>query len=332
MFGNVDGGRATLGVPAVGLTGVFATTFGTSVDKFSMAVDKFALLPTSSGRTEATHPQDKTIWYYTHGLTTTREEYYRSISKHARVDSGATPPEAGVSSVPYADLINQAAAKFGIPAVAIAAIIKAESNFNPNAINRASGAVGLGQVMPSDAPGYGRMFAGRPTTQQLLDPATNIEWTARILASAWRATGSWEGAAARYFGIGRDAQGTTTSMALERYNRALQSLGGMSDRPLRVQGITQLGSAVEGVASRTSQVNMTTQAGFARLGMVAVQTNMLLTNILFQLARIATLAARPAQVSVTINGSATDRRTVQQSGQSGTLGGTAGANIGTYVV
>jgi soluble lytic murein transglycosylase-like protein len=52
----------------------------------------------------------------------------------------------------------------------------------------ASGAVGLLQVMPSDgiAAGFmcanGPCFASRPTTQELLDPAFNIDYGVRYLS------------------------------------------------------------------------------------------------------------------------------------------------------
>lgn len=61
----------------------------------------------------------------------------------------------------------------------ILAIIAVESAGDPNAINLASGATGLMQVMPREA--NPKMFHNRPTQEELLDPETNIRWGIRIL-------------------------------------------------------------------------------------------------------------------------------------------------------
>src|SRR5690606_23905965 len=61
-----------------------------------------------------------------------------------------TPPTeqpGEIEGVPYAEVINQAAAGHGVDPALVAAIIKAESNFNPKAQSHA-GAQGLMQVMP----------------------------------------------------------------------------------------------------------------------------------------------------------------------------------------
>ncbi len=52
-----------------------------------------------------------------------------------------------VGSLPYAELINQAGKTYGISPELVAAIIKAESSFQPRALSKA-GAYGLMQVMP----------------------------------------------------------------------------------------------------------------------------------------------------------------------------------------
>ena len=77
--------------------------------------------------------------------------------------------------------IQQYAAQHGVPADLLAAIVDFESGGDPNAGHKGSGATGLGQVMPREAG-----FAGRPTKQELLDPDTNLDWSARILADAWK--------------------------------------------------------------------------------------------------------------------------------------------------
>jgi murein DD-endopeptidase MepM/ murein hydrolase activator NlpD len=101
-------------------------------------------------------------------------------------------------------LIRQAAARHGVPPELLAAIVEFESGGNPEARNRASGATGLGQVMPREAG-----FPGRPSAQELLDPATNLDWSARILAAPFKRWGSAEQATAAYFGA-LDAKGNIT--------------------------------------------------------------------------------------------------------------------------
>jgi murein DD-endopeptidase MepM/ murein hydrolase activator NlpD len=131
-------------------------------------------------------------------------------------------------------LIRQAAARHGVPPELLAAIVEFESGGNPTARNRASGASGLGQVMPREAG-----FPGRPSAQELLDPATNLDWSARILAAPLKRWGSLEQATAAYFGAldakgnitgSRDANGTSGNQYVGRvmagYARLLEAQPG----------------------------------------------------------------------------------------------------------
>jgi soluble lytic murein transglycosylase-like protein len=87
----------------------------------------------------------------------------------------------------WCGLIEAAAVKYGVSPELVAAVMLQESGGQADVIS-ASGAVGLMQVMPSDgiAAGFmcvnGPCFATRPTTQELLDPAFNVDYGVRMLA------------------------------------------------------------------------------------------------------------------------------------------------------
>ncbi len=72
----------------------------------------------------------------------------------------------GLDAVPFGDVIRQAAERHGVDGLLIAAIIEAESSFDPCAIS-SRGAMGLMQVMPATA--------GLAEVDQLTDPEKNID-------------------------------------------------------------------------------------------------------------------------------------------------------------
>ncbi len=69
-------------------------------------------------------------------------------------------------NLPFSELINTYSKKYGIDPNLVTSIIKAESNFNPNAVSKA-GASGLMQLMPNTAKSLG--------VTNIFEPKENIE-------------------------------------------------------------------------------------------------------------------------------------------------------------
>jgi soluble lytic murein transglycosylase-like protein len=103
----------------------------------------------------------------------------------------------------WCSLIETAAQETGLPANLIAAVMLQESGGASDVIS-SSGAVGLMQVMPRDGIAAdfmcinGPCFASRPTTEELLDPAYNIQFGSRMLAGLVSKHGSYREALFRY--------------------------------------------------------------------------------------------------------------------------------------
>ena len=79
---------------------------------------------------------------------------------------------AAKSKGSFDDLIQQASEKYKVDIGLVRAVIRAESNFNPEAVSSA-GALGLMQLMPGTAKGLG--------VEDPLDPAQNINGGVKLL-------------------------------------------------------------------------------------------------------------------------------------------------------
>lgn len=82
-----------------------------------------------------------------------------------------------VQTLPFGDLIEKAADRYSLDSLLLAAIMEAESGFNPKAVSP-QGALGLMQLMPSTADLF------RAT--DLLDPTVNVDTGARYLSTLLR--------------------------------------------------------------------------------------------------------------------------------------------------
>jgi peptidoglycan DL-endopeptidase CwlO len=90
---------------------------------------------------------------------------------------------------PYASLFTAAGSKYRIDPAFLAAVARQESQFNPNAVNPKSGALGMMQIMPEVAT-YLRVNP--------MDPAQAVDGAARLLQQNLQKFGSFSLAAAAY--------------------------------------------------------------------------------------------------------------------------------------
>ena len=98
-----------------------------------------------------------------------RDYYYR-----AAAETGA---------MKYSDEVKAASEKYGVDEALIYAVIKTESNFNPDATSSA-GAVGLMQLMPDTFTWMQTMYKDENdyTFEDLYDPALNIDYGTETLS------------------------------------------------------------------------------------------------------------------------------------------------------
>ena len=164
--GAIDGGKLTNGYQALVNAGYSA----------SQAAD-IALKYAQVGSTNATANATNVSSYASAG----------SFSGGGTISGGVPPALSG--------WITDAANKNGIPPSILAGLFSVESGFNTNAVNKSSGATGIGQFLPSTARSVG--------LKNMTDPQSSIYASAAYLAQRIKQAGSLNG------GIMGYGEGTT---------------------------------------------------------------------------------------------------------------------------
>jgi soluble lytic murein transglycosylase-like protein len=115
-----------------------------------------------------------------------------AVIRRVLPDAATTGPAGSASSslagVPYANLFQQAGARYGVAPSLLAAVASQESGFNASAVSKA-GAQGLMQFMPSTAQGLGI---------NPLDPTSAVNGAAKYLSGLQNQFGSTSLALAAY--------------------------------------------------------------------------------------------------------------------------------------
>ncbi|MCU0668710.1 MAG: lytic transglycosylase domain-containing protein [Myxococcota bacterium] len=113
------------------------------------------------------------------------------MSQKAALHLGTTQRRGGKPRSPaaYDQLIARIAARHGLPAAMVKAVVKAESNFQPHARSH-KGAQGLMQLMPATAEDMG--------VDDPFEAEDNVQGGSRYLRAMYERFGDWEHALAAY--------------------------------------------------------------------------------------------------------------------------------------
>lgn len=101
----------------------------------------------------------------------------------------------------YADYVSVYAERFGVPEYMVYAVIKVESDFDPNAKSRvgASGLMQLTEETFNDVTGQYMLNENLPYSE-VFDPETNIKYGTYYLSYLYKQLGDWDTALAAYNG------------------------------------------------------------------------------------------------------------------------------------
>jgi soluble lytic murein transglycosylase len=113
------------------------------------------------------------------------------MSQRVAMHLGTQQPRGGKPRSPaaYDELIARIAARHGLPAAMVKAVVKAESNFQPHARSN-KGAQGLMQLMPATAEDMG--------VDDPFEAEDNVQGGSRYLRAMYERFGDWEHALAAY--------------------------------------------------------------------------------------------------------------------------------------
>ncbi|HEU4657632.1 MAG TPA: lytic transglycosylase domain-containing protein [Capillimicrobium sp.] len=168
--------------------------------------------------------------------------------------AAAVAPAAGGGETQYDALIQAAAAKYGIDPALLKGLIRAESNFDPNAGSPA-GAQGLTQLMPATAASLG--------VTNPYDPAQSIDGGAKYLAAQLRTFGgdvtkalaaynAGPGAVQRYGGVPPYAETQAYVVRVQQYADGYRSSMGTAPVALAAAPAPALPAAPAVFASPTA--------------------------------------------------------------------------------
>ena len=200
------------------------------------------------------------------------------------------------SSASIDDTIDQAAINNGLQPDYFRGLLKRESSFDPNAVNDRTGAMGLGQVLPSTAanPGYGIAPLTNP-----YDPTANINFSAAYLAARVNAAPNANAGVTGYSGgeygaagvtpVGR-ADGQPTGGSSASSPDAFGGAGVATQTANPIPGMTTLAVDPNAVDTQTGAVNQAFNNG------MDPDTNGPLGGLSYQYA--APTAANPTGVTV----------------------------------
>lgn len=126
----------------------------------------------------------------------------------------------------YTPMFAAAGKKYGVDPNLLMRLAKTESSMNPKAVNRADGSGGSYGLMQIN----GQHFNGKLTPEQMMDPATNIDYGARIFADALNRAGGDVTKAIHLY------KGAVTPQGQQSVAGAVQQITGGQQAPQQQQG------------------------------------------------------------------------------------------------